>query len=199
MSSRNRKTRCSMFSDIPIEGYKYYDEVKAGPGSKTGLSKWMSCRLESILEKSHGRMAHYGNIGMREQLADALIMRGISEDNCKTRHHRSIKLHGKQRKKKARDNAFPDFFRECPPFVDNSLLWHLNQMSRSKGHSIILRMSKHCLQTTGSRFCPGISINRSAETEFTINFVCQTNATVQNVAWWNFLWLLEEDNLQKSR
>ena len=132
-----QKDKVQYVSDIPIEGYKYYDEVKAGPGSKTGLSTWMSRRLESILEKSHGRMAHYGNIGMREQLADALIMRGISEDNCKTRHQRSIKLHGKLRKKKARDNAFPDFFRECPPFVDNSLLWHLNQMSRAKGHSII--------------------------------------------------------------
>ena len=63
------------------KGITLYREIKASPNSTHGLSQWLSLRMESQLEKSHHLLAHYGNSGMETTLADAIILRGITESN----------------------------------------------------------------------------------------------------------------------
>ena len=58
-----------------------YIEVKAPEGSKHGLSKCLSNRPESSLEKFHKSLAHFANTGSGRQLADALLYRGMAEYN----------------------------------------------------------------------------------------------------------------------
>lgn len=98
-------------------GIALYREVKAGPNSRHGLSQWVSLRMESQLEKSHHLLAHYGNSGMGTPLADALILRGITETNTRVRHNY-----------RKTNEAFPSHFDHVPLFWDESELDSINQM-----------------------------------------------------------------------
>ena len=101
-------------SDPP--GVNMYREVQAGPRSKHGLSEWHSLRMESQLEKGHHLMAHYGNTGMGTQLADCLILRGITESNTKIRF--------KYFKKNA---VVPSHLEDTPFYWDSSELAYINE------------------------------------------------------------------------
>jgi hypothetical protein len=95
--------------------HNMYKEVKAGPNSKHGLSEWMSLRMESQLEKGHHLMAHYGNTGMGTELADCLILRGVTETNTKVRF-----------KSKIKDPMIPSHLEDLPLFLDESELAYVN-------------------------------------------------------------------------
>ena len=96
--------------------HNMYKEVKPGPNSKHGLSEWMSLRMESQLEKGHHLMAHYGNTGMGTQLADCLILRGITETNTKVRY-----------KSRDKDPSMPSHLEDIPLFLDESELAYVNR------------------------------------------------------------------------
>ena len=111
------KTIIDQFKNILYvsDPHNMYKEVKAGPNSKHGLSEWMSLRMESQLEKGHHLMAHYGNTGMGTQLADCLILRGITETNTKVRY-----------KSKDKDPKMPSHLEDLPLFLDESELAYVN-------------------------------------------------------------------------
>ena len=96
-----------------------YKEVKPSQNSKHGLSEWISLRMESQLEKGHHLMAHYGNTGMGTQLADTLILRGVTETNTKVRFKSSSK-----------DPRLPSHLEDLPLFLDESELHYINQRLR---------------------------------------------------------------------
>lgn len=96
-----------------------YREVKAGPSSKHGLSEWHSLRMESQLEKGHHLMAHYGNTGMGTELADSLILRGITETNTKIRF-----------KTMKKNPSVPSHLEDTPFYWDSSELAYINERMR---------------------------------------------------------------------
>jgi hypothetical protein len=66
------------------------------------LQQWLSNRPESALEKFHGVLAHFCNVGCRAGLADALLQRGWAEhndvarykNNCNQKRQRRLRFKG---------------------------------------------------------------------------------------------------------
>jgi hypothetical protein len=48
-----------------------YNKLEPKPFSKHGLSKWVAVRGELSLEKFHHLLAHFGKMGMPQELANA--------------------------------------------------------------------------------------------------------------------------------
>ena len=79
--------------DLPDE-FTPYQEILAGPNGGTHgvLPSYESLRLESLLEKFHHTLAHFGNLGMsKDLLADTILLRGIAEDNVRIEHQQAPK------------------------------------------------------------------------------------------------------------
>jgi hypothetical protein len=68
------------------DGMEMYQEIKPGPQSKHGLSKWISSNPEPALESWHGHFANFGNAGMAAGLSDCLHLKGRAEGNVKICH-----------------------------------------------------------------------------------------------------------------
>jgi hypothetical protein len=60
-----------------------YTTIPAPLGSKHGLSTFN--RSEAMLEKSHGLLTHYYNLGCGDEFANALLQRGSVEYNVTAR------------------------------------------------------------------------------------------------------------------
>lgn len=103
--------------------------VKPPAGSKSGLPIYIgNCGVESKLEKRHHLLAHYGNRSMSCQLADALNLAGIAQDNRRTHYHLEIaELDPEERLK------IPNDFHNCPPFTNESQLERINKLGRLAG------------------------------------------------------------------
>ena len=103
-------------------GCQMYLEVPAGKKSIHGLSKWVSGRGESGLEKVHGLIAHLANTGSSEALAGTITLGGTSMYNVKCRYTMEVN----QKRLKGEDDGIPGHFEYQPPFWDHSLLALLN-------------------------------------------------------------------------
>lgn len=122
-----------------------YQEIPAETGSPHGLSIWKSKRLEAKLERSHMDLAHFANTGMTEALADALTLRGTCEDNLKVRH-RNACISGMTK------GAGPNRINMSPPFMDHSMLHHINRMANERGMSYIFPGVLPLPSDNGERF-----------------------------------------------
>ena len=69
--------------DLEQNHDRAYQEIRPGPRSQHGLSKWKSHHPESHLENWHEYVAHLANSGMRPDLSSCLTMRGTCEWNVK--------------------------------------------------------------------------------------------------------------------
>ena len=126
-----------------------YIEVKAREGSKHGLSKWLSNRPESSLEKFHESLAHFANTGSGQKLADALLYRGTAEYNLMQRH----KFEKRQDNLKGLlDNWMPKRLDLVPLFLDHSHLHLVNQMSVARGNQILFDKVRVPKENNGESF-----------------------------------------------
>ena len=114
------------------EGVDYYREIPAGPRSTHGLSKWLSTRAESILEKFHEFLAHFGNTGTNPALADLLCLRGTCEWNvrCRWQCHSLESRTNPEHKWLARKYLPPGYLEDIAPFTDHSALAFFNKKCR---------------------------------------------------------------------
>ena len=96
---------CERLQDVyPIE--QMHVTIPPNPSSKHKLVAYLSLRGESKLEGFHGELAHYGNGGMKPELADSLNLMGTARHNVRVRHklllakkgetNNSPPLHGRQ-------------------------------------------------------------------------------------------------------
>jgi hypothetical protein len=69
---------------LPLE--QMYEVISPNPKSSHGLNEYLSRRGESNLESFHLLLAHFGNSGMRESLADNLILTKTARYNLSVRH-----------------------------------------------------------------------------------------------------------------
>ena len=73
----NCKDKCQYLQDpLPLD--EMYDVIEPNPNSPHGLKEYLSRRGESNLESFHLMLAHFGNTGMRESLADNLNLTGTA-------------------------------------------------------------------------------------------------------------------------
>lgn len=76
----NCKEKCMHLQDpLPLD--EMHDVILPTPGSSHGLKEYLSRRGESNLESFHLMLAHFGNTGMRESLADNLNLTGTARYN----------------------------------------------------------------------------------------------------------------------
>jgi hypothetical protein len=111
-----------------------YNRLEPTPFSKHGLSKWVAVRGESSLEKFHHLLAHFGNMGMRRELADSLGYRGTCRYNSK--------LEWKWTPLADRPEEIgdvPSRFREYPCFYDHSALSENNSRAQRCGSPDVVR------------------------------------------------------------
>jgi len=81
----NCKEKCMHLQDpLPLEDM--YDVILPDPNSPHGLKQYLSRRGESNLESFHLMLAHFGNTGMRESLADNLNLTGTARYNLLIGH-----------------------------------------------------------------------------------------------------------------
>jgi len=79
----NCKESCQCLQD-PLTLEEMYNVIPANQNSPHGLKEYLSRRGESNLESFHLMLAHFGNAGMRESLADNLNLTGTARYNLKT-------------------------------------------------------------------------------------------------------------------
>jgi hypothetical protein len=109
-----------------------YNKLEPTPFSKHGISKWVAIRGESSLEKFHHLLAHFGNMGMRRELADSLGFRGTCRYN--------LKLEWKWAALADRPEEIgdvPSRFRELPCFYDHSALAENNLRAQRCGSPLV--------------------------------------------------------------
>ncbi len=87
---RNTKLNAGNIQD-PLALNEMYDESEAGCGAKHSCPTFYSKRGDSLLEVWHLSCQHYGNIGMMEEVANALMLRGTAWHNVTVRHKREIR------------------------------------------------------------------------------------------------------------
>ena len=85
----NCKETCQYLQD-PLTLEEMCDVIPANPNSPHGMKEYLSRRGESNLEAFHLMLAHFGNTGMRESLADNLNLTSTAHYNLKIRHKQSL-------------------------------------------------------------------------------------------------------------
>jgi hypothetical protein len=86
-----------------------------------GLTEWICKRPESKLENAHDPMAHYGNGGMRNSLADTLNLAGTAGRNLSIRH--KLRLHSKH------CSNLPAGWEKAVSHDNHTRLHHINNMA----------------------------------------------------------------------
>jgi len=81
----NCKEKCQCLQD-PLTLDQMYDIIHPNPNSPHGLKQYLSRCGESNLESFHLMLAHFGNTGMRESLADNLNLTGTARHNLSIRY-----------------------------------------------------------------------------------------------------------------
>jgi len=94
-----------------------------------GLTEWKCLRAEPSLEKFHELLAHFTNVGLTEELANALFLRGTADYNVGARWR--YECNAKRRGGEVLEH--PKYMDDKPIFMDHSLLHHINQQSRQLG------------------------------------------------------------------
>ena len=113
---------------LDFAGVPSYEQVPSK--GDHGLPKWKSIRgAEPKLEKFHELLAHYANIGCKEEFANALIARGTAEYNVGAR----FRYDCREKRRGGKKLDHPEYMDKSPIFIDHSLLDHLNQQSKELG------------------------------------------------------------------
>lgn len=125
-----------------------YREIKASPLSKNKLSVWCSLRGESRLESFHDPLAHFGNGGMRHELADNLNLMGTARHNVRVRH-----MLKRANEDPACRAEMPLYVATEPSYFDHTKLTFANGLARATGYGEIpFPDARDLPDDTGERF-----------------------------------------------
>jgi len=113
----------------PLSIEEMYDVILPNPNSTHGLKQYLSRRGESNLESFHLMLAHFGNTGMRESLADNLNLTGTARYNLHIRHKMRI-----SRMTDANTRAVtPAGWETVLPYFNHLELQHTNKLAQQCG------------------------------------------------------------------
>jgi hypothetical protein len=104
-------------------GVEMYQEIKPGPRSTHGLSKWISSNPGPALESWHGRFANFWNTGMAAGLSDCLHLKRTAEGNVKICHVLAIQ------EDEMVNEWLPSHHREIPALKDHLLGSFINELA----------------------------------------------------------------------
>jgi len=134
------------------EGAPSYTAVRTH--ATHGLTEWRSNRAESGLEKFHELLAHFANVGCKEEYANALILRGTAEHYIGARWKYDCKI----KRHQDEDLDHPAYMDNTPIFLDHSLVYHINQLLNKCGFEDVVEGCRipevgNQLETFGSTYC----------------------------------------------
>ena len=128
-----------------------YHVIKASPNSSHGLNEYLSRRGESTLEAFHLALAHFGNTGMRDSLADNLNLTGTARYNLAIWY--KLRLATKAQEDRVK---IPAAWEAVVPFFNHSELAYLNDLAKQAGLDIgqfpFKDVETLLQQDTGERF-----------------------------------------------
>ena len=128
-----------------------YHVIKPNLNSSHGLNEYLSRRGESTLESFHLALAHFGNMGMRDSLADNLNLTGTARHNITIRYKLRLAEREEQRRSK-----IPAAWEGIVPFYNHSKLDFVNLLATKLGLSTqqlpFSDVEKLPLEDTGERF-----------------------------------------------
>ena len=142
----NCKEKAQFLADPkPIE--EMYCELPPNRNAKHGLPEFRAYRGESKLESFHDNLAHFGNCGMRESLADALNLCGTARYNRTIRH--KLALLDMNPTERAQ---IPAGWESVAPFDNHLQLEFINKMARATGVSGPFANVEQIPEDNGERF-----------------------------------------------
>jgi len=100
-----------------------YDVIMPSATSTHGLKEYLSRRGESNLESFHLMLAHFGNTGMRESLADNLNLTGTARYNLRIRFKLQLSKAGAVRRN------IPAGWETVLEYFNRTELQHINQLA----------------------------------------------------------------------
>ena len=109
-----------------VEMHRRIPKKKNSPHN---LQKHICLRPESALEREHGKMAHYANVGAKATRADSLTIGGVAQDNVKKRWM----CYRDQKIGEGVEFGTPLHFADEPLFWDHSELLHSNERANQVG------------------------------------------------------------------
>ena len=113
------------------EGIEMYRGVKPGKKALIQLVKWFSKRPESLIEMFHGLMRHFGNTGMRPEMADSLTLRGAAEYNLQ-REHKFQQMENDDGEVDCCWEHVPRYCRDQPLYSNPAFLHQVNELAKGK-------------------------------------------------------------------
>jgi len=132
----NCKETCRHLQD-PLPLNEMYDTTPANPNSPHGLKECLSRRGKSNLESFHLMLAHFGNTGMRESLADNLNLTGTARYNLKIRHKRSLTVTGTFMTDENTRRKIPAAWETVVSHFNHSELTYINTLAVAAGMKTI--------------------------------------------------------------
>lgn len=142
----NCKEKCMYLQDpLPLD--EMYDVIIPSQSSPHGLKEYLSRRGESNLESFHLMLAHFGNTGMRESLADNLNLTGTARYNLHVRFKLRLSKAGTNRKK------IPSSWETVLGYFNHTELQHINRLANAAGVTQVPFDNTETLQPdNGERF-----------------------------------------------
>mgnify|MGYP000608829467 CR=1 FL=1 len=131
----NCKDKCKHLQDpLPLD--QMYDATCPNPNSPHGLKECLSRRGESNLESFHLMLAHFGNTGMRESLADNLNLTGTARHNLSMRHKlRLSRMSRLTDENTAKRSLTPAGWETTVDCYNHSELNYVNKLAKAAGIS----------------------------------------------------------------
>ena len=146
----NCKDKCQHLQDpLPLD--QMCDVMQPNPNSPHGLKACLSRRGESNLESFHLMLAHFGNAGMRESLADNLNLTGTARHNMQMRH--KLRLSRLMTDENTTRSVTPAGWETAVDHFNHSELECINELARMTGASTIpFRNTEPLPPDKGERF-----------------------------------------------
>lgn len=147
---QNCKEKAQYLQDpLPLD--RMYSAIPPNPKSAHGLTSYISHRGESSLESFHLMLAHFGNNGMRESLADNINLTGTARHNLAIRHQlrlakASAVTHENTRRK------IPAGWESVVPHFNHSELRYINKLAEASGCQRPFLVVEDLVKDTGEQF-----------------------------------------------
>ena len=147
---KNCKLKAQHLQDpLPID--RMHSVTPPNPNSRQRLPECLSHRDESNLEAFHLMLAHFGNNGMRESLADNLNLTGTARHNLAIRHKMRLSRMTDEKSMTERSRT-PSAWEPVVSCYNHTELEHINQMARSVGHRAPFDHVEQLVEDTGEVF-----------------------------------------------
>ena len=174
----NCKAKAHYLQD-PRPLQEMYVTIPPNPNSPHGLNEYLSKRGESSLESFHLLLAHFGNNGMRDSLADNLNLTGTARFNLVIRHKLRIAMTDENTR-----SRIPAGWEGVPSFLNHSELAYVNTLAIEAGIDVPFPYAEKLVPDTGELFFPSTYTGcLKRNQKYTRRMICVFVSDVSSLPW----------------